>query len=174
MDKMRLVFPPLPAASLALLLYSVYCLFMPYTMALAVFAGSISGYIVYDMIHYYLHHGTPYGSYFRALKRYHVKHHYLDQQKGEWSLLCKEKCFLLAIITIWTKKKVSASGLPCVKKKILMNLYKLGVPECVSVRTMLLIFKHYFILKLKLNVADVNEMSTIDRKNFFMSNLVHV
>lgn len=51
-------------------------------MALAVFAGSISGYIVYDMIHYYLHHGTPYGSYFRALKRYHVKHHYLDQQKG--------------------------------------------------------------------------------------------
>lgn len=93
MDKMRLVFPPLPAASLALLLYSVYCLFMPYTMALAVFAGSISGYIVYDMIHYYLHHGTPYGSYFRALKRYHVKHHYLDQQKGEWSLLCKEKCF---------------------------------------------------------------------------------
>lgn len=82
MDKMRLVFPPLPAASLALLLYSVYCLFMPYTMALAVFAGSISGYIVYDMIHYYLHHGTPYGSYFRALKRYHVKHHYLDQQKG--------------------------------------------------------------------------------------------
>lgn len=49
-----------------------------------------------------------------------------------------------------------------------MNLYKLGVPECVSVRTMLLIFKHYFILKLKLNVADVNEMSTIDRKNFFM------
>lgn len=71
---------------------------------------------------------------------------------------------------------MSASGLPCVKKKILMNLYtcKLGVPECVSVRTMLLIFKHYFILKLKLNVADVNEMSTIDRKNFFMSNLVHV
>lgn len=69
---------------------------------------------------------------------------------------------------------MSASGLPCVKKKILMNLYKLGVPECVSVRTMLLIFKHYFILKLKLNVPDVNEMSTIDRKNFFMSNLVHV
>lgn len=69
---------------------------------------------------------------------------------------------------------MSASGLPCVKKKILMNLYKLGVLECVSVRTMLLIFKHYFILKLKLNVADVNEMSTIDRKNFFMSYLVHV
>lgn len=69
---------------------------------------------------------------------------------------------------------MSASGLPCVKKKILMNLYKSGVPECDSVRTMLLIFKHYFILKLKLNVADVNEMSTIDRKNFFMSNLVHV
>lgn len=67
---------------------------------------------------------------------------------------------------------MSASGLPCVKKKVLMNLYT--VPECVSVRTMLLIFKHYFILKLKLNVANVNEMSTIDRKNFFMSNLVHV
>ena len=84
MDKMRLVFPPLPVSLLALLVYSVYCLFMPYTMALGVFAGSISGYIVYDMIHYYLHHGIPYGSYFRSLKRYHVKHHYQDQQKGEF------------------------------------------------------------------------------------------
>ncbi|XP_048754990.2 fatty acid 2-hydroxylase-like isoform X2 [Ostrea edulis] len=82
MDKMRLVFPPIPAAGLGVLVYSVYCLFMPCTMALTVFAGSISGYIVYDMIHYYLHHGTPYGSYFKSLKRYHVKHHYQDQQKG--------------------------------------------------------------------------------------------
>lgn len=65
---------------------------------------------------------------------------------------------------------------PLCEKKILMNLSKWGIRECISVRTMLLtgIFKHYFILKLKLNVADVNEMSTIDRKNFFMSNLVHV
>lgn len=77
-------------------------------------------------------------------------HHYLDQEKSECELS------------------------PLCEKIILMNLYKLDVPECVSVRTMLLIFKHYFILKLKLNVADVNEMSTIDRKNFFMSNLVHV
>lgn len=77
-------------------------------------------------------------------------HHYLDQEKSECELS------------------------PLCEKIILMNLYKLGVPECVSVRTMLLIFKLYFILKLKLNVADVNEMSTIDRKNFFMSNLVHV
>lgn len=77
-------------------------------------------------------------------------HHYLDQEKSECELS------------------------PLCEKKILMNLNKWGIRECISVRTMLLIFKQYFILKLKLNVADVNEMSTIDRKNFFMSNLVHV
>lgn len=69
---------------------------------------------------------------------------------------------------------MSASGFFCVKKKILMNLYKLGVFECVLVRIMLFIFKYYFILKFKLNVVDVNEMLIIDRKNFFMSNLVYV
>lgn len=69
---------------------------------------------------------------------------------------------------------MSASGFFCVKKKILMNLYKLGVFECVLVRIMLFIFKYYFILKFKLNVFDVNEMLIIDRKNFFMSNLVYV
>lgn len=87
--------------------------------------------------------------------------------------MCKEKCFLLVIIIIWIKKRVSASGFFCVKKK-LMNLYKLGVFECVLVRIMLFIFKYYFILKFKLNVVDVNEMLIIDRKNFFMSNLVYV
>lgn len=69
---------------------------------------------------------------------------------------------------------MSASGFLCVKKKILMNLYKLGVFECVLVRIMLFIFKCYFILKFKLNVVDVNEMLIIDCKNFFMSNLVYV
>lgn len=89
--------------------------------------------------------------------------------------MCKEKCFLLVIIIIWIKKRVSASGFFCVKKK-LMNLYKLGVFECVLVRIMLFIFigKYYFILKFKLNVVDVNEMLIIDCKNFFMSNLVYV
>lgn len=61
------------------------------------------------------------------------------------------------------------------EKKILMNLNKWGIRECILVRIMLFIFKYYFILKFKLNVFDVNEMLIIDRKNFFlMSNLVYV
>ena len=37
----------------------------------------------YDMMHYYLHHGSPTpGSYLHQLKKYHVSHHFEDQQKG--------------------------------------------------------------------------------------------
>ncbi len=49
-----------------------------------VLTGSIVGYMCYDLTHYYLHHGTPSFAYFRRLKSYHVKHHFVDYKKGKF------------------------------------------------------------------------------------------
>ena len=38
--------------------------------------GFILGYITYDMIHYYLHHGVQMSEYFKGLRTYHMQHHY--------------------------------------------------------------------------------------------------
>ena len=82
MDSKRLVFPPIPAICLGIIVYSLYCLFIPSSAALMIFSGTIAGYLAYDMIHYYLHHGVPATQYFKSLKRYHVRHHFENQQKG--------------------------------------------------------------------------------------------
>lgn len=48
-------------------------------------SGTILGYVSYDLTHYFLHHGRPYFNYFKRLKSYHVKHHFIDQQKGNFT-----------------------------------------------------------------------------------------
>ncbi|KAH0619453.1 hypothetical protein JD844_000096, partial [Phrynosoma platyrhinos] len=46
-------------------------------------AGGLFGYVVYDMMHYYLHYGSPKkGTYLYRLKSYHVKHHFEHQKAG--------------------------------------------------------------------------------------------
>lgn len=82
MDKKRLVFPPAPATVLGVLIYYLYISLAPSAVAQVMFAGTIVGYMGYDLIHYYLHHGTPFLTYFQDLKTYHVKHHFKDQQRG--------------------------------------------------------------------------------------------
>ncbi|KAK7115010.1 fatty acid 2-hydroxylase-like [Littorina saxatilis] len=82
MDRKRLVFPTVPATIFATLILGLYGLFAPWPVAQAMFVGTLIGYIVYDLTHYYIHHGTPFTAYFRSLKRYHVKHHFEQQQLG--------------------------------------------------------------------------------------------
>ena len=82
MDRMRLVFPTVPATIFATLILGFYSLFAPWPVAQAMFAGTLVGYMAYDLTHYYIHHGTPITSYFRSLKSYHVKHHFEHQQLG--------------------------------------------------------------------------------------------
>lgn len=77
MDRMRLVFPPLPG-------YVVHYVFIiipmswviPENILYGMVAGELIGYVLYDMIHYYIHHATPKDYYFKDLKRYHMLHHY--------------------------------------------------------------------------------------------------
>lgn len=57
---------------------------LPDIVGMCVFVGGLCGYVIYDMIHYYLHYGSPRrGSYMYGLKAYHVKHHFEHQRSGE-------------------------------------------------------------------------------------------
>ncbi|KAG2493429.1 hypothetical protein HYH03_008248 [Edaphochlamys debaryana] len=85
MDKLRLVFPPVPAAAVVSTVWACLVSTLPYGTALAVFAGMGYGYVAYDVIHYMIHHvpssGLP-GPLLKDLKRRHMHHHYKDHSKG--------------------------------------------------------------------------------------------
>ena len=77
MDRLKLVFPPLPGMAVHFFLVIVpmsYIIPSPYIYIVA--SGELFGYVVYDMVHYFPHHATPKDSYFKDLKRYHMLHHY--------------------------------------------------------------------------------------------------
>lgn len=50
----------------------------PDIIAPGVKAGITLGYILYDMIHYFIHHSSPKSGYFKQVKLYHMQHHYKD------------------------------------------------------------------------------------------------
>ncbi|NXG63147.1 FA2H hydroxylase, partial [Hemiprocne comata] len=82
-DSSRLVFPPVPASLVIGFFYGVLRLVLPEVLGLSVFVGGLCGYVVYDMMHYYLHYGSPKkGTYLYGLKAYHVKHHFQHQKAG--------------------------------------------------------------------------------------------
>jgi sterol desaturase/sphingolipid hydroxylase (fatty acid hydroxylase superfamily) len=82
-DRFRLVMPP--AASMAIGVV-VWALMLGFAAALAfafdpswtwaVFAGVMFGYLCYDMVHYYVHHGRPTVGWLKALRAHHAKHHH--------------------------------------------------------------------------------------------------
>jgi sterol desaturase/sphingolipid hydroxylase (fatty acid hydroxylase superfamily) len=47
-----------------------------------VFAGLITGYLLYDMMHYALHHANFNSPMFRELKEHHMIHHFHDPEHG--------------------------------------------------------------------------------------------
>ncbi|NXY35740.1 FA2H hydroxylase, partial [Pomatorhinus ruficollis] len=82
-DSSRLVFPPVPASLVIGFFYGVLRLLLPEVLGLSVFVGGLCGYVIYDMMHYYLHYGSPKkGTYLYGLKAYHVKHHFEHQRAG--------------------------------------------------------------------------------------------
>jgi sterol desaturase/sphingolipid hydroxylase (fatty acid hydroxylase superfamily) len=81
-DKLRLVFPPAISVPLALLFWTAYTAIFGDTLRYAAFAGLASGYLAYDMIHYYVHHFAPKDPVFKFLRRYHLAHHFKDHNHG--------------------------------------------------------------------------------------------
>lgn len=45
---------------------------------------SPSGYLAYDMIHYYIHYGSPSGGHLYHMKRYHYQHHFVHHDLGKF------------------------------------------------------------------------------------------
>ncbi|KAM6222723.1 fatty acid 2-hydroxylase [Rhynchocyon petersi] len=82
-DGSRLVFPPVPASLLIAFFYGLLRLLLPEAVGGTVFAGGLLGYVIYDMLHYYMHFGSPHkGSFLYSMKAHHVKHHFVHQRSG--------------------------------------------------------------------------------------------
>jgi hypothetical protein len=50
----------------------VYCLFFAAGSVPAVMGGTLIGYIIYDMLHYFTHHSSPKEGYLKDMKIYHM------------------------------------------------------------------------------------------------------
>lgn len=76
MDHYRLVFPPVAALVVASMFFPLFYFSFGHPIWMPVGAGVLTGYVIYDCTHYYLHHATIWTSYMRFMKSYHMKHHY--------------------------------------------------------------------------------------------------
>jgi sterol desaturase/sphingolipid hydroxylase (fatty acid hydroxylase superfamily) len=52
------------------------------TKLFAFFPGFITGYLIYDMMHYAMHHYNFKSSLMKKVKQHHMLHHYDDDTKG--------------------------------------------------------------------------------------------
>jgi len=75
-DSLRLVMPPVVSLPLAALFYGLFYVVVGGTGVLPFFAGFLTGYLCYDMIHYATHHFAMKGRIGLWLKHHHMKHHY--------------------------------------------------------------------------------------------------
>jgi len=81
-DSKRLVLPPSVSIPLALLFYYLFEWTFPGNYNWPFFAGFVTGYLIYDMMHYAIHHVDLKGEWWAALKTHHLKHHFKDPDKG--------------------------------------------------------------------------------------------
>ncbi|MDP8944003.1 MAG: sterol desaturase family protein [Actinomycetota bacterium] len=81
-DPRRLVMPPAVSVPLAAAFLGLFALTLGLPRALAFGAGFLAGYLLYDMVHYHLHHHTARTRLGRALRELHMRHHFEDDTKG--------------------------------------------------------------------------------------------
>ena len=81
-DPLRLVMPPAVSVPLAAAVFGVLYLMFGSRYAPAIGAGFFTGYLIYDMMHYYLHHFRPHGRLGRMLRERHMRHHFQDDTRG--------------------------------------------------------------------------------------------
>uniref|UniRef100_A0A7S3MVI9 Fatty acid 2-hydroxylase n=1 Tax=Strombidium inclinatum TaxID=197538 RepID=A0A7S3MVI9_9SPIT len=82
-DKYRLVFPPTLGVPLfACVLFTPAYLLFGIEFASMFTAGSLAGYVIYDIVHYFLHFCNPMQGYWRQLKVFHMQHHYKNGSLG--------------------------------------------------------------------------------------------
>ena len=75
-DKLRLVFPPAVSVPLAAIFFGLFTLGFGEVHRWGAFAGLVSGYLAYDMIHYFTHFYAFDGRVLKFLRAYHMAHHF--------------------------------------------------------------------------------------------------
>ncbi|MGQ9819902.1 MAG: sterol desaturase family protein [Candidatus Kapaibacteriales bacterium] len=81
-DPLRLVMPPSVSVPLAFAFFYFFDLIFPKNLNLPFFAGFVMGYLIYDTIHYAIHHFPMRNKLFYRIKSHHMLHHYKDDRKG--------------------------------------------------------------------------------------------
>ncbi|MBA2637688.1 MAG: sterol desaturase family protein [Solirubrobacterales bacterium] len=81
-DPKRLVMPPSVSLPVAALFGAVFLVVAGTPVALGLFAGFLLGYLIYDELHFFLHHGAPRSSLGRSLRERHLRHHFQDHTRG--------------------------------------------------------------------------------------------
>jgi dihydroceramide fatty acyl 2-hydroxylase len=81
-DPLRLVMPPSASLPLAALCIGAFWLVAGGPAWLAVSAGFLAGYLVYDEMHYWLHHRVPRTRLGKGLRERHMRHHFQDDTRG--------------------------------------------------------------------------------------------
>jgi 4-hydroxysphinganine ceramide fatty acyl 2-hydroxylase len=77
-DSRRLVMAPAISIPLAAFFFILFRNIFGPTYVFPFFAGFIIGYLVYDMMHYAIHHFPMRGKIGTYLKKHHFRHHYMD------------------------------------------------------------------------------------------------
>jgi dihydroceramide fatty acyl 2-hydroxylase len=81
-DPLRLVMPPLLSGPIMLIALGVGRLLFGGTFCWPALAGFITGYVLYDCVHYWTHHGQPKSRFAQHVRRLHMLHHFRDATRG--------------------------------------------------------------------------------------------
>ncbi len=74
-DELRLVMPPAVSIALFVTFLTLYVALLG-QQGWAVHGGYVAGYVYYDLMHFYLHHGRPRSARLKQLRRHHLVHHF--------------------------------------------------------------------------------------------------
>ena len=81
-DPLRLVMPPSVSVPLALGFWGLFVLVLGTPWAHVFTAGFLTGYLVYDMTHYHVHHHRPRTRLGKLVRELHMRHHFQDDTRG--------------------------------------------------------------------------------------------
>jgi dihydroceramide fatty acyl 2-hydroxylase len=81
-DPLRLVMPPAVSVPLGAIVFGLLYLIFGGRYSPGLGAGFFTGYLAYDMLHYYVHHFTPQSRLGRMLRERHMRHHFQDDTRG--------------------------------------------------------------------------------------------
>lgn len=77
-DPTRLVMPPVAGVLIAIVLFSLFRLFLGAIYVQPFFAAFLIGYLCYDYTHYAVHHFTPHTRFGKFVKQNHMVHHFVN------------------------------------------------------------------------------------------------